>query len=48
MSMSYDEIDNLVIMLGLDRMYYESTSYSINRGADGKSLHEYFMQFENR
>ncbi len=48
MSMSYDEIDNLVIMLGLDRMYYESNSYSINRGADGKSLHEYFMQFENR
>jgi myosin heavy subunit len=48
MSMHYDEIDGIMMMLGLDRMYYESQSYTINRGATGKALYEYFVQFENR
>lgn len=48
MGMTYDEIDGMMMMLGLDKMYYESQSYSINRGATGKTLYEYFVQFENR
>ena len=46
--MPYQEIDSMMMMLGLDRMYYESQSYSINRGATGKTLYEYFVQFEDR
>ena len=48
MGMSYDTIDSMMMLLGLDRMYYESQSYTINRGATGKTLYEYFVQFENR
>lgn len=44
--MPYQEIDSMMMMLGLDRMYYESQSYSVNRGATGKTLYEYFVQFE--
>lgn len=44
--MPYSEIDSMMMMLGLDRMYYESQSYSINRGATGKTLYDYFVQFE--
>lgn len=44
--MSYQQLDNMMMMLNLDKMYYESQSYSVNTGATGKALYEYFVQFK--
>lgn len=45
MSWSWEEIDGTMQMINLDKMYYESTSYSINHSATGKMIYEYFVQY---
>lgn len=45
MSWSWDELDGTLQMLNLDKMYYESTSYSINHSATGKMIYDYFIQY---
>ena len=45
MSWSWEEIDGTLQMINLDKMYYESTSYSINHSATGKMIYDYFIQY---
>lgn len=45
MGLDWDEIDAIMRMIGLDSMYYESNGYSVNRGATGRAIYDYFVQF---
>lgn len=44
--LSAQQLDDMMNMINLDKMYYESNAYSVNRGATGQALYEYFVQFE--
>lgn len=44
--LTYDQLDQIMTMLNLDKMYYESNAYAVNTGATGRALYEYFVQFE--